>query len=137
MVVRRKFMHPGQKPSPSRLLLISLHESTIASLTAIKHPFFRPGPSLPPIHHRPTSPPLLRLPLFVDSDFRNIRETTYRRPLQTYCKIFAYLLSWPCPRYAYGFNVYIIKHAEITEINGGGRNKQFVDSSFRVLTLCP
>lgn len=124
MVVRRKFMHPGQKPSPSRLLLISLHESTIASLTAIKHPFFRPGPSLPPpsppIHHRPTSPPLLRLPLFVDSDFRNIRETTYRRPLQTYCKIFAYLLSWPCPRYAYGFNVYIIKHAEITEINGGG-----------------
>lgn len=120
MVVRRKFMHPGQKPSPSRLLLISLHESTIASLTAIKHPFFRPCPLLPhppslPIHHHP-SPPLLRLPLFVDSDFVRL-EHSKRRPIDVHSKLIGKYLRifyrGTDRHRAYGINVCDKIHARV------------------------
>lgn len=119
MVVRRKFMHPGQKPSPSRLLLISLHESTIASLTAIKHPFFRPSPSSP-IHHLAAPPPssvVCRQRDFVRS---KRFETT---PIDAHSKLIGKYLRIFYPGHAYGFNVYIIKKYACNNGNNGGINK--------------
>lgn len=99
MVVRRKFMHPGQKPSPSRLLLISLHESTIASLTAIKHPFF------PPYLHHPSLTVLPLSSVVCRQRFCSVKHS--KRPIDMHSKLIGkYLRIFYRVARAHGFNVF-------------------------------
>lgn len=64
---------------------------------------------------------------------RTFETSTYRRALETYWKIFAYLLSRHRP--TSGLLTFVIKYMHACNGNNGRINKG--DSSFRVLTLCP